>query len=140
MPRKNKSIAKLVEEAAVLLQAIVRLKAADNNGCVKCVTCEEINPWNDGMDGGHFIPRKWLATRLLEENIHPQCKPCNAGFRSGDKGNLIAYTRYMEDTYGRDFVDHLKSLKHQTKKYYKAEILDLIAELKEQKKQLLDVL
>ena len=55
--KKTKSIAKLVDEAAVLLQLLVRLKAADDNGYVKCRTCDSVMHYKDGMQGGHFISR-----------------------------------------------------------------------------------
>lgn len=130
--RKPKSIAKLVEEAAVLLQLIVRLKARDENGYVSCVTCGATKLYNDGMQGGHYISRKWLATKLLEENLHPQCSACNGPRR----GMPNEYTLYMIDMYGRDFVDELLVLKHQSKKYYKAEILEIISEFKLRIKEL----
>ena len=130
--KKTKSIAKLVEDAAVLLQAIVRLKAADDNGYVACVTCGIKKVWNDGMQGGHFIGRKWLATKLMEENIHPQCSCCNGPLR----GNMIQYTLFMIEMYGRDFVEELEVLKHKSRKYYRGEVMDLIMEFRSQKKEL----
>ena len=126
----------LVEQAAVLTQAIVRLKAADDDGNCKCVTCGVIRPWNRGMQGGHFISRGWISTKLLKENIHPQCDACNGGFGGKSKGNLIQYTLYMIEMHGKDFVDELETLKHQTKKYGRPEIRDIILELKRQKKEL----
>ena len=86
--KKKKSIAKQVEEVAVLVQKYVRLKAADDDGWVSCVTCGDRRQWNDQMDGGHFIERSYLATKLMEENIHPQCKTCNGPFGTTPKGNL----------------------------------------------------
>ena len=137
MPKagKPKTIAKLVDEAAVLTQKLVKLKAADENGYVSCVTCGYTDHWKS-MQGGHFIERKWLATKLMEENIHPQCPSCNGGLGGKPKGNLIAYTLYMEDTYGREFVEELERLKHQSKKYYKNEVNEIIIELKRQIKEL----
>lgn len=121
--RKTKSIAKLVEDAAVLMQLLVRVKAADDNGYVSCVTCGATRHYKDGMQGGHFIGRKWLATKLMEENIHPQCSCCNGPL----KGNTIQYTLYMQDTYGREFVEELETLKHKSRKYHRAEVANIIA-------------
>lgn len=128
---KPKTIAKLVDDAAILLQKLVKLKAADENGYCKCVTCGKVEHWKL-MDGGHFISRRWTALKLMEENIQPQCKGCN-GFLNG---NMVAYTTYMIDTYGREFVDELQVLKHETKKHTRSEVLELIAELKAQIKEL----
>ena len=49
--RKRKTIAALVNDAASILQRVVRLKAA-NDGYCQCITCGAIHPW-DKMDGGH---------------------------------------------------------------------------------------
>ena len=127
MAKKPKSIAKLTEVAATELQLLVRLKASDDNGYCSCVTCGVTRHYKDSMQGGHFIGRKWTATRLLEENVHVQCSNCNGPQR----GAPIPYTLYMEDTYGREFVDELLVKKHQTKKYSRIEIMDLIADLRQ---------
>ena len=121
--RKPKSIAKLVDEVAILVQKYTRMKAADSNGYCKCSTCDAVKHWTE-MQGGHFVGRKWLATKLLEENIHPQCPACN-GPR---QGNMIQYTLFMLDMYGKEFIEELEILKHQSRKYYR----DEVAELKEE--------
>jgi hypothetical protein len=128
---KTKSIAALVNDAATILQRIVRMKAADSNGYASCVTCGAVRHWKE-MDGGHFISRVFTAHKLTEENIHPQCKGCNGPKR----GNLIPYTLYMQEMYGRDFVEELERTKGQTKKYNRVEIMEIIAELKAQAKQI----
>lgn len=130
--RKPPTIAKLVEKAAEVIQLYVRMKYADDNGYVSCVTCGTTRHYKDGMQGGHFISRKWLATKLLEENIHPQCACCNGPLR----GNNIQYTLFMIDTYGREFVEELEILKHQSRKYYRAEVLDITEEYKQKVKEL----
>jgi len=129
--RKPKTVAKLLDEAAVLTQLKVRLKAADDHGMAQCATCNTRKHYKE-MDGGHYIGRRWTATKILEENIHCQCKACN-GFQGGA---LDRYTLFMIDFYGREFVDELQILKHQTKKYGRQEILDIIAELKHDIKEL----
>ena len=128
---KTKSIAKLVNDAATILQKIVRMKAADSNGYAQCVTCGAVKHWKE-LQGGHFISRVFTAHKLTEENIHPQCPGCNGPKR----GNLIHYTTYMIDMYGREFVDELERTKGQTRKYNRVEIGEIIKELKEQAKQL----
>lgn len=132
MAKKKKTIAALVNDAADLMQKLVRLKARDDLGYVRCVTCGVVKQWNDGMQGGHYIERAWLSTKLLEDNIHPQCASCNGGLGGKPKGNLRAYTLYMIDTYGRDFVEELEAMKHTTKKYVRYEVEDIIKELREQ--------
>lgn len=124
--KKRKSISALSNEVAALLQKLVRIKAADSNGNCVCVSCGRINHWTE-MDGGHFISRRHMSTRLMEENIHPQCKMCNGYL----KGNLTSYTLYMIDRYGRKFIDELELLKQSTKKYTRTELEDLKQEFRQ---------
>lgn len=127
--RKTKTIAKLVDDAAVLLQKLVRMKASDDSGYCQCVTCGVTKHWKE-MQGGHFISRRYTATKLLEENIHPQCFGCN-GPRAKDGVVTVEYTNFMIDTYCREFVDELLVMKNATKKYTREEIAQISEELKE---------
>lgn len=130
--RKQKTIAALINDAAVIMQRLVRVKAALVEGeNITCVTCGVKRHWKE-MQGGHFISRRYTAHKLLEENIHPQCPACN-GPRGG---NYPAYTLYMVDMYGREFVDELLATAGQTKKYNRVEIQEIIAELKAELKRL----
>lgn len=130
MAKKKKSIAALVNDAAAIIQRVVRIKAADDNGYCSCVTCGKTSPWQE-MQGGHFISRTYTAHKLDEENIHPQCPGCNGPLR----GNMVNYTLYMVDTYGRDFVDSLENTKRVTKKYSRPQIVEIIEDMKEYEKE-----
>ena len=123
--KKQKTVAKLREEAAVLLQKLVRMKAADENGLATCVTCGKRQHYKD-MDGGHFISRKWTATKLVEENVHPQCKGCNQ-YASGKYDD---YALYMVDTYGIEMVRELNDKKRELCKQNRIELEDIKVELK----------
>ena len=129
----HKTIGKLVDEAATLLQRIVRMKAAVHSGSefIQCVSCGKSGSWKE-MQGGHFVPRGSAGTKLLEENIHPQCRQCN-GPRGG---NLIGYTVYMLDMYGPEFIKELERMKRAGKKWSRPDLIEQIAELREREKQL----
>ena len=129
--RKPPTIAQEVEKAAVLLQRLVRLKAADENGYCTCVTCGVIKKWNDEMQGGHFFERGRTATKLMVENVHPQCSGCNA-FKMKTTGGVLAYRRYMVDMYGEDGLDDLEAESRKVKKYTRAEVEDIAADFKAQ--------
>ena len=105
----------------------VRRKAADDNGYVQCVTCGVTKHWKE-MDAGHFIPKKrGLSIYFVEEAIHPQCTYCNR-FNSGQ---LIEYTRYMQNMYGIDFVDELLALARTTKSMRLADFEEIETEYRE---------
>lgn len=111
------------------LQKLVRLKAADDNGYVSCVTCGKVDHYKC-MDGGHYIAKGASSYWSLEEvNVHPQCKGCNGyGMKFGDAGAL--YALYMVDMYGRDFVDEMHAKKRHVRKYSKVDYADMLKELK----------
>lgn len=124
-PKKQKTVAKLREEAAVLLQKLVRMKAADENGLALCVTCGKRQHYKE-MDGGHFISRKWTATKLIEENVHPQCKGCNQ-YASGKHDD---YALFMVDTYGIEMVRELNDKKRELCKQNRIELEEMKTELR----------
>lgn len=121
--KKVKSLAKLANEAAELLQRLVRLKAADANGYASCCTCGKVVHFSEA-DGGHYIERGKLSTKLLEENIHFQCRGCNA-FRMKLASTVLAFRRHMVDTYGEKFVRELEDMARQPKKYTRAELEEM---------------
>ncbi len=129
--KKLKSIAKLVDEAAVLLQRLVRLKAADLDGYTPCVTCGKVYHFNE-LQGGHMIERGKKSTVLVEENVHPQCQGCN-GFGMKYKPSVVLdYRRYMVGMYGEELVADLELLAKQPKKYSRQEVAELTTEFKRQ--------
>lgn len=134
---KKKTIARVVEECAVALQKVVRMKAAiaeDIDGYVTCVSCGVKKHWKE-LDAGHYFSRGDKSVKLMEENIHPQCKGCNIKMRHGDTKVVSAYRRYMVEMYGEDFLDYLEKLAWAQKKFDRAEIEALTKELKSQIKE-----
>lgn len=127
---KSKSIAKLKQEAAKLLQKLVRLKAAVANGSenITCVDCGKPGHWKYDFDGGHFYSRRHHSTLLIEENVHPQHKGCNRLMGFGDTVVYENYRKYMVNMYGEEFIEELGRIAKTPKKYTKGELEDLISE------------
>ena len=134
---KKKTLAKVVEDCAVALQKVVRMKAAiaeNLDGYVTCVSCGVKKHWKE-LDAGHYFSRGDKSVKLMEENIHPQCKGCNIRMSHGDTKVVSAYRRYMVDMYGEDFLNYMEALAHKPAKFDRAEIEDLTKTLKAQIKQ-----
>jgi hypothetical protein len=123
---KKKTIAKLLDDNAVLLQKLVRMKAADSEGYITCITCEAKVHWKKA-DGAHFISRKYGHTKDCEENVHASCKQCNGW---PDNYTYENYDSYMVAMYGREFINELKILSKIPKKRYRSELLEEKEELK----------
>ena len=111
-------------------QKLARISAADEHGYCKCVSCGKVDHYKH-MDGGHFIPKgksSYWALRI--ENIHPQCKSCNAfGMRHGTAAQ--SYTLWMQDYYGKEFVEKMLAHTSQVCKMYKKDYEDLLKEFNE---------
>jgi hypothetical protein len=127
---KQKTIRKLVDDCAVLLQKIRRLESADDDGYCTCVTCGKNLHWKQ-MDGGHWISRTYTIHKLNPDNIHPQCKGCNRF----DHKIHDDYTLWMIDNYGMEFVEDMNMRKHEPKKYSRPEIEEIKQELKQRMKE-----
>ena len=65
------------------------------------------------MQAGHFIAGRGNGVLFDERGIHPQCYHCNIGL----KGNMVEYFVFMEWSHGRDVINDLRRLKHQTVKF-----------------------
>lgn len=129
-PRKAKTAAQLAEACAVDLQLLVRLKASDDNGYCQCVTCGKVDHYKQ-MQGGHFIERGKSATKLLEENIHPQCRGCNC-FKMKTATGVLIYRQFMVDTYGEDFVKEVEFSARKAHKWVRSDIEKIHSYVKDQ--------
>ena len=134
---KKPTIRKLTDQVAVLLQKLVRLKAADSDGYASCVTCGARKHWKE-LQGGHWIERGKQATKIMEENIHPQCQGCNGFGMKFHTHVKDAYSQYMREMYGDDFCDQMLIDSNKPVKRLRADLEDLKREYTEQIKQLQD--
>lgn len=118
-----------------LFSRYIRLKYADDEGLVMCVSCGAEKPIKE-MQCGHFVSRSYLAGRFNEENCRPQCAGCNV-FK---QGNYKEYTLALIDEIGRKKVDELLALKNETRNISKKEYDEMIehyeAEVKRMQKEL----
>lgn len=130
--KKPKTIARLLDDAAVLLQRIRKIESADENGYCTCVSCGKKDHWKN-MEGGHWIPRTKTATKIVPENINPQCHSCNH-FRKEEAAP--PYSLWMEETYGHDFCKALVEQSKQVVKRSRVDLENTIQEFKERLKEL----
>lgn len=106
-------------------------KRDTKNGVGRCCSCGAFKAY-DQLDCGHFINRKWRATRWDEQNCHAQCISCNRF----DEGNAAGYALYMVDTYGRERVDYIRAKSRETAKFSDSEGELLIKHYKAEIKKL----
>ena len=135
---KKKTLRALIDDVAKLLQKHVRLKAAvaaDKNGFIECVSCNKWFHWKD-MQGGHWIERGKQATKIMEENIHPQCKGCNQYGMRHRTHVREGYSKFMRDMYGDDFCDQMLIDSRKPVKYFRPDLEDMVKDLRKKNKEL----
>ena len=119
--KKAISVAVLKVKLWKIVSEYIRRKWAINDYNT-CITCWVSKHWKD-LEAGHFVPA-WSSNylRFVEVNIHPQCHRCNCSLHS----NPIEYRLYMDNRYGKDFVDKLVSTRNEIKRFTSEELLNLI--------------
>src|ERR1035441_10313512 len=87
----------------------IRLRDSDENGNVKCCTCQITRNWKQ-LDCGHWIKRQHQTTRFNEYNCSGQCKGCNAF----EQGRPIEHEKFIIKKYGERIRNILKAGERQT--------------------------
>lgn len=130
---KPKKVArkKLVEELDKVFSLFIRQRTADDNGMVKCFTCQKRSHWKE-MDCGHYWSRRYVSTRWDETNCQVQCKGCNI-FNQG-AGPQFALA--LIEKYGQDSLTMLEVKKNNTSKMDSFQLGVLIKHYSERIQQL----
>lgn len=95
-----------------------------------CCSCRQTKPYSQA-DAGHFINRRFMATRWREDNVHAQCRSCNRF----NEGNGPGYTLFMLERYGKQHVEFLDALKNEIVKFTDYEIELMIKDYKQKLKK-----
>ncbi len=100
----------------------IRLSNANDMGMCRCVTCNKYFPWRK-IQNGHYMSRRFMATRYSEMNCHPQCMACNVM----QHGNIPQYRMWLVRRYGEDAVKRLElAAMTQTRKFTPYEFEEMI--------------
>lgn len=94
--RKCKTKSKSKHKADRYFSKYIRERDANYAGIATCITCGRATT---DFDAGHFISRRYLATRYDERNCNAQCMKCNR-FESGRQyeHGLAIDVKYGEGT------------------------------------------
>ena len=113
----------LVNKLDRIFSRYTRLKDADENGTVACVTCGKLAHWSE-VHAGHWIKRQYQSVRFDPRNVHAQCVADN--LHHGGKQD--EYGKYIIDRYGLDAFNELLAKKRETKKWTREELENMIAD------------
>ena len=120
---KSPTTRALVNKLDRIFSKYTRLKDADENGTVACVTCGKLFHWSE-VHAGHWVKRQHQAVRFDPRNVHAQCVADN--LHHGGKQD--EYGKYIIDRYGLDTFNELLAKKREVKKWTGDELQSLIDE------------
>lgn len=110
LPRgqKPKSIKALKKDAWDAFSRFIRQRDADENGNVKCCTCENVRHWK-GMQAGHFVSRVQESTLFDEMNVWSQCAGCNM---PPNNGRPFEYAAFLDAKFGPGTAEKIRARAH----------------------------
>lgn len=121
----------LFKKADTWFSLYIRLRDADKDGIIRCISCGAPVFWKKA-DAGHFIKRQHKALRFNEKNVNGQCKKCNWL----EQGNDIGYAKGLDKKYGPGTADQLRAIKNNTMHLGKFEITVIAEEYRNKFNQL----
>ena len=114
----------LIKKAQKVFNDYVR--ARDRNQL--CISCNK--PLGAKFDAGHYFNANHWSVRFDENNVHGQCVTCNQ-FKHG---NLLNYQIGIQQRIGADELINLHAIAHETKKFTRDELREIISKYKEKLK------
>lgn len=110
------SVSKLKKKLDVVFSQYIRERDGDI-----CITCRESGKT---LQNGHFMSRRYNATRYDEENCNAQCYRCNVMFY----GEQYKYAQELDLKYGDGTATKLQRLAHTPHPFTTTELQALIKE------------
>lgn len=92
----------LIKEADQVFSLWVRRSMCNHAGYIVCFVCGQTFLM-DEVDAGHFVPRRYLATRWHRVNVWPECIDDN---RNNSK-HLVKYEAHLKAMFGENIIDAL---------------------------------
>jgi hypothetical protein len=90
-----------------------------------CITCGKWQPLKQ-MHAGHFMSRRYHATRWDDENVNGQCAGCNT-FRYGEQ---YKYSQALDKKYGEGTASRLAKAAQAVRKITVQELQEIIEDSK----------
>jgi len=123
------TIQELIKKAQTTFNTYIRTRDAGLN----CISCDK--KLTGKFDAGHYFnANNHWSVRFDERNVHGQCVNCN----QHKHGNLLNYQIGIQQRIGADELIELHAIAHNTRKFTRDELRELISIYKEKTKALKD--
>lgn len=130
-PNKTTERQKLVRKLDDAFAEYVKLRDADENGIVTCITCGDKHHWTE-VDCGHYLLRGNMSVRWELKNCHGQCRLCN----STHDGRADIHGEAIDRKYGPGTTDKLEKQGREERHFSEYELQGMIDELRKEIKAL----
>ena len=120
--KKANSPSKLRKELDRVFSIHIRKSSADKMGVITCVCCGSRMAWQLAQNM-HYNGRAKMNTRWDEENCYAGCMRCNVFLN----GNYPAFTRYLLELKGEEWLKNLIRRGEQVRKWNTADLKALIS-------------
>lgn len=111
-----------------IFSKVIRMRDADEDGYVKCISCEKVDHYKN-LDCGHYLPKSLgLSIYFEETNVAPQCTHCNR-FRHG---NQPKYALALIEKYGPEILEELDKKQRNPRQIKSWEYEELIEKYKKE--------
>lgn len=130
MKTRTKTRTQLIKDADKYFSLAIRYRDGEmkRGGWVtKCITCSVEKPLKQ-MQAGHFMSRRYYATRWDDENVNGQCQGCNVW----KYGEQYKYSKEIDLKYGEGTAEKLHLRAQVTRKINSQELEEIINDAKEQ--------
>jgi hypothetical protein len=121
------TIQELIKKTQTTFNTYIRTRDAGLN----CISCDK--KLTGKFDAGHYFnANNHWSVRFDERNVHGQCVNCN----QHKHGNLLNYQIGIQQRIGADELIELHAIAHNTRKFTRDELRELISIYKEKTKAL----
>lgn len=122
---------KLVHKLDDVFSEYIRLRDADHDGLVTCITCGDKHHWTE-VDCGHFMSRAHMSTRWELKNANGQCRLCN----STHDGKQEKHAAAINKKHGQFTAFKIEKQAREERHLSEPELKGMIEELKKEIKAL----
>lgn len=130
-PPKTSERQKLVIKVDIAFSECIRLRDADENGLITCVTCRGKQHWTESQCG-HYMKRGNASTRYDLKNSAAQCSTCNCARDGMQNEHGLAIDRL----YGPCTAEKLRRLSKEERHFSEHELAGMLKELQAEVKAL----
>lgn len=130
-PSKTTDRQKLVLKVDIAFSEFIKLRDADNQGMITCITCGDRQHYSHAQCG-HYMKRGNASTRYDLKNSAGQCSTCNCAL----DGMQEEHGKAIDRLYGEGTADRLEKQSRQVVHFSEPELQGMLEELRKEIKAL----